>query len=84
MINIKLTEFFSGKDMYFIGKDRSKRLLVLMNDEDREHAMKECHDNPDTGGHRGVTITQKKLVASYYWSNMTAWTKRWVSTNFIY
>ena len=68
----------SGQDIYYVCPSKAKRLLVLMTDGDREQALKECHDDPATGGHRGMTTTQRKLLASYYWSNVTDYIQTWV------
>ena len=35
--------------------------LVLRSRTEIEAALRECHDDPGTGGHRGVAVTLKKL-----------------------
>ena len=52
--------------------------LVLRNRSDIDAALTECHDNRGSGGHRGVTVTLKKLAVTYYWGTMVADVKEWV------
>jgi len=68
----------SGQDIYYVGPSKAKTLLVLMTDSDQERALKECHDDPAIGGYRGMTISQRKVLASYYWSNVTDYIQTWV------
>lgn len=44
-----------------------------------EAALRECHDDPGNGGHRGVTVTLKKLEVTYYWTTMAKDVIYWVS-----
>ena len=52
--------------------------LVLRNRSDIEAALTECHDSEGNGGHRGVTVTLKKLDVTYYWGTMAADVREWV------
>ena len=44
-----------------------------------EAALRECHDDPGNGGHRGVMVTLKKLDVTYYWTTMAKDVICWVS-----
>ena len=55
-------------DLYYKGR-RGLR-LVLKTRREIEQALKECHDDPGRGGHRGMTITRLKVEVSYYWKSM--------------
>ena len=52
-----------------------------------EAALRECHDDPGNGGHRGVTVTLKKLEVTYYWTTMAkdviCWVKHTIFINVI-
>ena len=65
-----------GDMLYHIYKDNL--CLVLKTRSEIESALRECHDDR-SGGHRGVLITRKKLMMSYYWKTMTDDVKSWVS-----
>ena len=53
--------------------------LVLRSRAEIEAALRECHDDPGNGGHRGVTVTLKKLEVTNYWTTMAKDVIYWVS-----
>ena len=48
----------AGGKLCFVAKGGLR--LVLRSHADIEAALRECHDDPGNGGHRGVTVTLKK------------------------
>ena len=67
----------AGGKLYFATKGSLR--LVLRSRSEIEAALRECHDDPGMGGHKGVTVTLKKIDMSYYWATMTKDVKDWVS-----
>ena len=48
----------AGGKLCFVAKGRLR--LVLRSRTEIEAALRECHDDPGNGGHRGVTVTLQK------------------------
>ena len=40
--------------------------------------LRECHDNPATGGHPGRRRTYEKVSASYHWQTLKPDVNKWV------
>ena len=59
--------------------NRSRTRLVVMSAEERDAVLKECHDDPATGGHYGEHGTVKKIVNAYFWESIRSDTKKWVA-----
>jgi len=66
-----------GGKLYYAAKGDLR--LVLRSRSAIERALRECHDDPGNGGHKGVTVTLKKIEITYYWATMTKDVKHWVS-----
>ena len=64
--------------MFYRFDDKASPRVALETRSEVEAALKECHDDAGSGGHRGVTITLRKLQMSYYWKTMTADVRNWV------
>ena len=71
-----------GDDLYY--KGRGGLRLVLKTRHEIEQALKECHDDPGSGGHRGMTITRLKVEETYYWKSMTVDVRDWVSCQYVW
>ena len=67
----------AGGKLYFTAKGGLR--LVLRSRSEIEAVLRECHDDPGNGGHKGVTVTLKKIEMTYYWATMTKDVKDWVS-----
>ena len=70
--------FLKGETMFYRFDDQASPRVALETRSEVEAALKECHDDAGSGGHRGVTITLRKLEMSYYWKTMTADVRNWV------
>ena len=78
--NIVFTLYFlyhAGRDLYYKAKEGSR--LVLRNRREIECALKECHDAPGSGGHKGVNITLRKVEETYHWKALTVDVRNWVT-----
>ena len=67
----------AGGKLCFVAKGGLR--LVLRSRTEIEAALRDCHDDPGNGGHRGVTVTLKKLEVTYYWTTMAKDVIYWVS-----
>ena len=81
-VRIFVNLYAVGDDLYYKGR-RGLR-LVLKTRRDIEQALKECHDDPGSGGHRGMTITRLKVEDTYYWKSMTVDMRDWVSCQYVW
>ena len=52
--------------------------LVLFSKDEVAQVLRECHDNPGTGGHPGVRRTTEKVMKSYHWQTLWSDVKKWV------
>ena len=67
----------AGGKLCFVAKGGLR--LVLCSCAEIKAALRERHDDPGNGGHRGVTVTLKKLEVTYYWTTMAKDVIYWVS-----
>ena len=70
--------FLKGETMFYRFDDQASPWVALETRSEVEAALRECHDDSGSGGHRGVTITLRKLEMSYYWKTTTADVRNWV------
>lgn len=68
--------FYTDGHLYYT-EEGSKR-LVIMDEKQKERVLLECHENPETGRHRGRSSTYNNIVPSYYWLGMIEDIKHWV------
>ncbi|KAM3873438.1 glyceraldehyde-3-phosphate dehydrogenase 2 [Diretmus argenteus] len=52
-----------------------------MSSEQRERVLKECHDNPGSGGHHGKRRTWEKVTSAYYWQTVKDDIDKWCQLN---
>ncbi len=76
--------YHAGRDLYYKGKEGSGPRLVLRNRTEIECALKECHDAPGSGGHKGVNITLRKVEETYHWKALTLDVRDWVTDTIMY
>ena len=59
----------AGGKLCFVAKGGLR--LVLRSRTEIEAALRECHDDPGTGGHRGVTVTNwRSRTTGLRWQKM--------------
>ncbi|XP_012877454.1 PREDICTED: gypsy retrotransposon integrase-like protein 1 isoform X1 [Dipodomys ordii] len=68
---------FKEKKLFYVGKERKQNRLVIVSDEEKKKALRECHEN-DTGVHHGISRTLTLVESSYYWTSVTNDVKQWV------
>ncbi|KAM5260859.1 gypsy retrotransposon integrase-like protein 1 [Hipposideros larvatus] len=68
---------FKEKKLFYVGKDRKQNRLVIVSEEEKNKALRECHEN-DTGAHHGISRTLTLVESSYYWTSVTNDVKQWV------
>ncbi|XP_048187399.1 gypsy retrotransposon integrase-like protein 1 isoform X3 [Perognathus longimembris pacificus] len=68
---------FKEKKLFYVGKERKQNRLVIVSEEEKKKALRECHEN-DTGVHHGISRTLTLVESSYYWTSVTNDVKQWV------
>nr|XP_004652545.2 gypsy retrotransposon integrase-like protein 1 isoform X1 [Jaculus jaculus] len=68
---------FTEKKLFYVGKDRKQNRLVVVSEEEKKKALRECHEN-DSGGHHGISRTLTLVESNYYWTSVTNDVKQWV------
>lgn len=66
-----------------MGPSGTEDRLVITSAEERDEILRECHENPGSGGHQGQKRTLAKVEASYYWCTITQDVSHWVSMRII-
>uniref|UniRef100_A0A250Y1C1 Gypsy retrotransposon integrase-like protein 1 n=1 Tax=Castor canadensis TaxID=51338 RepID=A0A250Y1C1_CASCN len=68
---------FKEKKLFYVGKERKQNRLVIVSEEEKKKALRECHEN-DTGVHHGISRTLTLVESNYYWTSVTNDVKQWV------
>jgi len=77
--SLTLSFYVSNTDghLYFKTANGPTR-LVVMDETQKERVLRDCHDNPATGGHQGRTRTFNKIARAYYWQGIFTDVTKWV------
>ncbi|XP_042223837.1 uncharacterized protein LOC121867776 [Homarus americanus] len=68
-----------GKTLYYVSLKQTEKRLVIFQQDIREKVLGECHSDPDSGGHLGLTRTQKRVSQTYYWMSITRDVTEWIN-----
>uniref|UniRef100_A0A8C6RD72 Gypsy retrotransposon integrase-like protein 1 n=1 Tax=Nannospalax galili TaxID=1026970 RepID=A0A8C6RD72_NANGA len=68
---------FKEKKLFYVGKDRKQNRLVVVSEEEKKEALRECHESA-SGAHHGISRTLTLVEANYYWTSVTNDVKQWV------
>lgn len=64
--------------LYYVWQ--GNRRLVVLNLEERNRVLYECHEQAASGGHCGVRRTIDKVVERYYWFSIKQDVEAWVAS----
>ncbi|XDV25539.1 hypothetical protein PO909_029445 [Leuciscus waleckii] len=64
--------------LYYKTANRSNR-LVVMDEKQKERVLRDCHDNPATGGHQWRTRTFNKIASAFYWQGIFSEVTKWIA-----
>ncbi|XP_029421764.1 gypsy retrotransposon integrase-like protein 1 isoform X2 [Nannospalax galili] len=67
---------FKEKKLFYVGKDRKQNRLVVVSEEEKKEALRECHESA-SGAHHGISRTLTLVEANYYWTSVTNDVKQW-------
>lgn len=86
----KIFEFISINEFIEMGNNKLVGIKVALlnqvthiddkNDKTIQNIMKRYHDDPQEGGHCGISRTLRKIKRYYYWKNMTKHVTKYVKS----
>jgi Integrase zinc binding domain len=72
-----LIKFLEGEKLYYIGKNKKEKRLVIYDDEGKKRIFRDCHDSA-AGGHWGQKKTLEKIESLFFWRGMVKDIVGWV------
>lgn len=79
---------FSDDRLFYTGPAQMYWRLVVMSEEEKEAALKECHNTQGTGNHSGARGTRNRVIARYFWptinKDVTDWVRYGYQVYFLY
>ncbi|KAI9553224.1 Cytokine receptor-like factor 3 [Daphnia sinensis] len=65
--------------LYYIGKNKTDKRLVILDEEGKKQVFEECHGSSIEGGHGGQKKTLEKVESLFFWRGMVKDVIRWVT-----
>lgn len=64
--------------LYYIGKSKNEKRLVILDDEKKRHIFQDCHSHNVTS-HFGQKKTLEKIESLFFWRGMVKDVVNWVN-----
>lgn len=71
--------FFKDDKLYYTGKSRKDRRLVILDEEGKKQVFEDCHGSTTEGEHGGQKKTLEKIESLFFWRGMVKDVVSWVN-----
>lgn len=71
--------FYTDDKLYYIGKNRKDRRLVILDEEGKKQVFEDCHGSTAVGEHGGQKKTLEKIESLFFWRGMVKDVVNWVN-----
>lgn len=65
--------------LYYIGKNKTDKRLVILDEEGKKQVFEDCHGSSIEGGHGGQKKTLEKIESLFFWRGMVKDVIHWVN-----
>ncbi len=70
---------FLDSNLYYVGKSKTDKRLVILDEEGKRQVFEDCHGSTTEGGHGGQKKILEKIESLFFWRGMVKDVINWLN-----